>query len=53
VIRRGLDELTDSLLQAGLSIPEIEHVWRTLAKRRFHAIPRVALTRVRIEELGL
>ena len=53
VICHGLDQLTDFLLRAGLPIPEIEHVWRTLARRRFHAIPRVALTQVRIEELGL
>ncbi len=49
---RGLDQLTDLLQRAGVAIPAIERAWETLARRRFHAIPRVVLTPARIEALG-
>jgi hypothetical protein len=49
----GLDALTDFLRQAGVPIPEIERTWQTLAKRRVHSIPRVALTPAQLEALGL
>jgi hypothetical protein len=49
---RGLDGLTEVLQQAGVPIEAIERAWEILAKRRFHAIPRVVLTPTRIEELG-
>ena len=51
--REGLDALTDFLLQAGVTIPEIERTWRILATRRIHSIPRIALTRAQLEALGL
>ena len=51
--REGLDALTDFLLQAGVPIPEIERTWRTLARRRVHSIPRIALTPAQLEALGL
>ncbi|HKW90898.1 MAG TPA: hypothetical protein VJX92_03300 [Methylomirabilota bacterium] len=50
---QGLDRLTDLLRRAEIPIPEIERTWRTVTKRRFHAIPRVTLTSARLEELGL
>jgi len=49
----GLDGLTDFLRQAGVPIPEIERTWRTLARRRVHSIPRIALTPAQVEALGL
>ncbi len=50
---QGLDALTDFLRQAGVPLPEIERAWRTLARHRFHAVPRVTLTAAQIEVLGL
>ena len=51
--REGLDALTDFLRQAGVPIPEIERTWQALARRRVHAIPRIALTPAQLEALGL
>jgi len=51
--REGLDALTDFLLQAGVPIPEIERTWQTLARRRVHSVPRIALTPAQLEALGL
>lgn len=49
----GLDGLTSFLLQARVSIPEIERAWRTLVTHRaLHSIPRVILTPAEIEGLG-
>jgi hypothetical protein len=53
VQREGLDALTDFLRQAGVPIPEIERTWQALARRRVHAIPRIALTPAQLEALGL
>jgi hypothetical protein len=50
---QGLDRLTDLLRRVEIPIPEIERTWRTVVKRRFHAIPRVTLTSARLEDLGL
>ena len=50
---QGLDRLTDVLRQARVATPEIERAWRTLARHRFHAIPRVTLTPAQLEALGL
>ncbi len=49
----GLDRLTDLLRRVEIATPEIERTWRTVAKRRFHAIPRVTLTSARLADLGL
>ena len=51
--RQGLDALTDFLRQAGVPLPEIERAWQTLARRRIHSIPRIALTPAHLEALGL
>jgi hypothetical protein len=49
----GLDALTDFLRQARVPISAIERTWQTLAKRRVHSIPRIALTPAQLEALGL
>jgi hypothetical protein len=49
----GLDGLTDFLRQAGVSRPEIERAWQSLAKRRIYSVPRVTLTQAQLEALGL
>ena len=50
---QGLDGLTDFLRQAGVPLPEIERAWQNLVKRRIYSIPRITLTRVQLEALGL
>jgi hypothetical protein len=50
---RGLDGLTDFLRKAGVPLPEIERAWQNLVKRRIYSIPRITLTRVQLEALGL
>jgi hypothetical protein len=50
---QGLDVLTDFLGEAGVSLPEIERAWQNLVKRRLYSIPRITLTRVQLETLGL
>ena len=50
---QGLDGPTDFLRQARVPLPEIERTWQNLAKRRICSVPRVALTRVQMEALGL
>ena len=50
---QGLDRLTAFLRQAHVPTPEIERAWRALAMRRVHSIPRVGLTALDIEALGL
>jgi len=45
--------LTDFLRKAGVPTFEVERAWRTLARRRFYSVPRVALTVDQIETLGL
>jgi hypothetical protein len=50
---QGLDELTSFLRRAGVPVPAIELAWLRLAKRGFYSFPRVRLTDIQLDALGL